>query len=184
MDDETMSRVGQLLPSAYEYLLKISENKSLKNMMVDLLGATDEAMLEVDRTSSCKKGCEMCCYDKVYLTTTEKVILDHYVKKNKIHPDPVNNKPWSERKFAEYKCRYLKNGECQVYDARPFVCRTHNSSDDPSLCKVTGYDEEQKAMKKTSHNQGYPLELWALYMAFQKIEMDKKGKTELSQIFL
>ena len=186
MSPEILEQIKPLIPKALQYVEKEIEKTSFRTVLQGLHVAADKVMDLVNNETTCSKGCDFCCYDKINVTKTEIAVIDNFVRKNHIIADPVNTKPWNERKYAEYKCRYLRNGECMIYPVRPFVCRTHNSKDDAELCKRLGYDEELKAMKKKKHEQAYVAEIAALYFAFTILEARKKGLTfdEYKEIIL
>ncbi|MBN2724828.1 MAG: YkgJ family cysteine cluster protein [Deltaproteobacteria bacterium] len=62
----------------------------------------------------CKKGCSSCCIDELTLFTVECDLIENFLKESetKIIPAPSGN------------CVFLKDGFCQVYEVRPYVCRT------------------------------------------------------------
>ena len=63
----------------------------------------------------CKKGCFSCCVDNLEVLGLEAAYIhDKY-------PDVL-----LEEKGKQGGCAFLnKEGECRVYFARPFICRTH-----------------------------------------------------------
>ena len=63
----------------------------------------------------CKKGCSACCVDNLEVMGLEAAYI-----KNK-YPEVLNEKP---NKLGQ--CAFLdETGACRVYEARPFICRTH-----------------------------------------------------------
>lgn len=88
---------------------------------------------------SCHRGCSYCCHDEIRMTKFESDYLKDYIFSNKIKPNrrllkKQNRHPYSLLSFNDKKCSLLKNGECQVYEARPLICRIYNSTADPLLC--------------------------------------------------
>lgn len=149
--------------------------------MIDSVGETEtikQIYDIVDRTlkksgvfelASCHKGCYFCCHDPVYLSGAEGRYLQKYVKDNNIKPnrsklkkqnkvdDPLDLK-WNDR-----QCVFLgEDKTCKVYDARPLVCRTHNSHSDPKYCNRGKYN--------VGTREGRVLELEAFFVALEIIE--------------
>ena len=85
----------------------------------------------VAKEAYCKRGCSWCCRVPVTVTAVEMQYIHdtlgidaHHLKKGEekeLEPDGT-------------PCPFLKNGECSIYDSRPFNCRVFASMDDPSNC--------------------------------------------------
>ncbi len=96
---------------------------------------------------ACKKGCNWCCYQPVYMTTQEALLIYEYVlqafneenrksilykaeKKLKKTKDLTEEK----KQHIIHACSFLENGACSIYPVRPMACRIYLSSDESS-CK-------------------------------------------------
>jgi Fe-S-cluster containining protein len=86
----------------------------------------------------CKAGCYYCCFNQVWLTPPEALLIAHYV--DKTYPDKekealmerirktlerTEGRSVEERARTRHDtpCILLTSGECSVYDVRPFICR-------------------------------------------------------------
>lgn len=91
-------------------------------------------------SSPCKRGCSACCTHNTDITQVEAVtIAQHYqipFKNIKEGEVVLTHKP---SEFDGMMCPFNKDGECQVYDLRPIVCRTFFSQEPtPDPCFVVG----------------------------------------------
>jgi Fe-S-cluster containining protein len=88
-------------------------------------------------------NCSFCCHDKIMMGKAEseyikKVIIDKKIIPNK-HRITVQNGNTTP-KWIDKACPMLldenEKGQrlCSIYEDRPLICRTHNSSMDPQLC--------------------------------------------------
>jgi Fe-S-cluster containining protein len=90
------------------------------------------------------KNCSMCCHDTIPMGLVEGEIMKKYVITNNISynkervllQNTGDNLKWEDR-----ACPLLSDineqGErlCTIYENRPLICRTHNSSSDPAICR-------------------------------------------------
>jgi Fe-S-cluster containining protein len=88
-------------------------------------------------------SCSFCCHDKIIMGKVEaehvkSVIIDKKISPNK-HRVKVQNAN-NNVKWIDKACPMLldenENGQrlCSIYEDRPLICRTHNSSMDPNEC--------------------------------------------------
>ncbi len=89
----------------------------------------------------CEKGCNWCCYQPVYLTTQEAILIYEYMIQS-FSPDlqrtiktNVNSKykktkglPEERKQSVRHACPFLLEGSCSVYPVRPMACRIYLSS--------------------------------------------------------
>lgn len=94
-----------------------------------------------DEEISCKKGCSFCCHDEINITDWEAIRILNHIEEYK--PDLELLKKQNEAEdfrklpWVDQKCSLLnKDGTCSIYENRPLICRTHNSTDDPQLCHL------------------------------------------------
>ncbi len=103
----------------------------------------DEA---VQKHVSCKKGCTACCHTQVSVTEDEAKLLAKHITKI---PDfdwhrlltqveaKDNGDPFFDIPYEQRGCVFLdKQGECQVYEDRPSVCRSNHAVSHPKLCET------------------------------------------------
>ncbi|GAF04849.1 YkgJ family cysteine cluster protein [Saccharicrinis fermentans] len=96
---------------------------------------------------ACEKGCSWCCYQPVYMTTQEALLIYEYIIQtcNQQQLNDIRNK--SEKKLKKTKglaeakkqniihpCAFLSDGACSIYSVRPMACRIYLSSSKDS-CK-------------------------------------------------
>ncbi|SMO52309.1 Putative zinc-or iron-chelating domain-containing protein [Saccharicrinis carchari] len=96
---------------------------------------------------ACKKGCSWCCFQPVYITTQEALLLYEYIL-NAFEPAQIKNiQDRAEKKLAKTKnlseekkqqiihaCPFLVDNSCSVYSVRPMACRIYLSQDE-GTCK-------------------------------------------------
>ena len=112
---------------------------------------TDEAKGSIETYSkvetSCKKGCNYCCYFKTEVGAEEvfliadyilnhfdKANLDTVLKKAQSNKKKISNLSTGKRIQTNIECALLKEGECSVYPVRPSTCRKMHSTD-IDICK-------------------------------------------------
>lgn len=86
----------------------------------------------------CAKGCHFCCHMNVDVGAQEAMLIT-LRHKDKIDYDYLNKQvgydrtTWRNLPPENRTCVFLKNGECSIYQDRPFACRKYFSST-PHLC--------------------------------------------------
>lgn len=91
----------------------------------------------------CCPGCSGCCVDGLSVNRSEEAVI------RKLYP-----KIFEETPHEPGKCPFLnQNGLCRIYEARPFVCRTHGLplrmivSREDAVEMGLAIDEEQDAVE-------------------------------------
>ena len=100
--------------------------------------------------ASCKGACSFCCHDTIYMPPLEAA----YVQKNITEHGIVGNVHRKELQssgkdltFMEKACPYLEDENeegrrlCSIYEFRPMVCRTHNSTEPIEFCNKELYPD-------------------------------------------
>lgn len=100
---------------------------------------------EKNIAGSCVRGCSHCCHLEVEVTSDEALILKDILQEGfpadlerlrsqskRQLQDPL----WNARHFKkENRCVFLSgDGACQIYEARPVMCRRHSVTSPPSEC--------------------------------------------------
>jgi Fe-S-cluster containining protein len=121
---------------------------------------------------SCSKGCSFCCSGKIILNTFEASYITSYVEQFDIEFDRELVKAQSKApniddlKFAQNKCALLdKKGNCSIYDIRPAICRTYNSTSPPDKCDKDKHGEIDIRDLKTPP-------FFAFQMAYQLLDLE------------
>lgn len=83
-----------------------------------LFKTIDQTNEQLGQFAACKKGCSSCCYIPVSISESEIEYIEKYTgaKRTRIQPAEV-----SQGKA----CPFLLNGECSIYEHRPYSCRRH-----------------------------------------------------------
>ncbi len=122
---------------------------------------------------NCKKGCFSCCKDNLEVFGIEA----EYIRKNQ-SALLKNNSPASIG-----ACAFLdEEGGCRIYDARPFVCRTHGVPisylveennewlDERDICPLNEAGEPLEELSKEKIFQNNP---WEEKLAMLQLMVDK-----------
>lgn len=87
---------------------------------------------------SCRRGCFHCCYMFVAVTRDEALLLRASgvsFDSALIERQAVNEQRFTELLYRHRRCPFLsEQGECRVYENRPYVCRKYLVASDPALC--------------------------------------------------
>ncbi|MGQ8338014.1 YkgJ family cysteine cluster protein [Sunxiuqinia sp. A32] len=96
----------------------------------------------------CKKGCDLCCMD-YQIFPVEFDSIKEAIKNEEIQTGTKENG----------SCIFLKDHECQIYEHRPIICRTHGlpllfMNDEQwelSACELnfTNFDDEEFTAENT-----------------------------------
>jgi len=119
-------------------------------VMKKFLKYMDSVNLIFKKYSPCKKGCSNCCFIPVKVSSLEASLIIEYLNKNVITNyrqkemsinDLIkkNNYSFFGEEFNGIKCPFMKNNECIIYDARPYVCRRYITFEDDN--KKCGWKE-------------------------------------------
>lgn len=115
----------------------------------------------------CKKGCDLCCMNYSLLP------VEYFAIK-----EQLKNNPFKSRNCEEDECVFLSNHECQIYENRPIICRTHGlpllfMNDEQwelSACELnfTKFDDEDFNTENTFLQDKFNSKLFVLNQAFIK----------------
>ena len=111
------------------------------NRLVD--GYLDIIYREMEKLGvapACRAGCDYCCYMNVHVAEAEAFHIAAHVERSEhaavlkqavLEAARAIRGKTDEDRFREHiACPFLgrHSGRCRVYEARPFICRTHNST--------------------------------------------------------
>jgi Fe-S-cluster containining protein len=150
-------------------IIQMYKDEGADFVMKFLHNAADAGMNvpEAIAERTCNKGCAFCCYDRIDCSEFEFEYIRRQAKARKIKGNKVlskiqNSKAPELLKWAEKRCKFLgQDDSCMIYEFRPLVCRTHNSTQDPKDCDLSdGYKE---------HRQQYIIEVEAINVALMML---------------
>jgi Fe-S-cluster containining protein len=93
----------------------------------------------------CRAGCAHCCHMATMISQQEAELIARASGRPLATPPPeafeaattVEAVKAEQRRYEGKPCPLLKDGQCSVYDSRPFACRIHYSLDrDNLLCRI------------------------------------------------
>lgn len=98
----------------------------------------------IEKTSCLGSKCSFCCHDTIYVSQDEGDYIKKIVAEKGITPnaDRINKQKQANPniKWIDKACPLLldedESGQrkCSIYEDRPLICRTHNSTEDPKFC--------------------------------------------------
>lgn len=95
-------------------------------------------------------NCSFCCHDRIDMGRVEAEYIKSVIKAKNIIPNKDRIKKQNSLapvKWIDKACPMLldenENGQrlCSIYEERPLICRTHNSTQEPEKCKRESLDE-------------------------------------------
>lgn len=115
----------------------------------------------VTPNSACRNGCSECCYQPVFLSPIEVVIISDYKRISRLYNPIINDKQSmleAQKKYMGVKCPFLLNSKCSIYPVRPLVCRLHfNLSNISELCDTTKVEGDELSVPMLDYDFLMPL---------------------------
>lgn len=154
---------------------KIKRSKTNPSKMLEsLYSFMNELYRYVSEFTPCKKGCSDCCHYSVTVSEVEIGHIERYTKiKRRKEFLPKEN-------FHGSPCPFLKEGNCSIYEARPFVCRRH------IVLTNTNTNTNTWCNPKISNDETFPLlEFSSINDAFNHIREESESIElyDIRQIF-
>lgn len=132
-----------------ERLLRAAANARTQRQRIVWLHRWGAAHFEpLAAVSACQPGCSHCCHLSATITSTEAQLIGHVVRRKPAEPanvstlqqavDELDSAQALTSRHMGSPCPFLgADQRCNIYEYRPFVCRTHLSlADDASLCST------------------------------------------------
>lgn len=148
--ERTLERLVKMLGKARS----VAESEIIK------IEAAAQQLAEPQRaqmTKACAVGCAHCCYQPVRAEIPEMLWVGHYIHthfteeernalRKRLDDYREKTKPLSdpEHRFDRQACPFLVEEKCTIYEARPFVCQRHHSTN-LEACKVFRFSPRQTA---------------------------------------
>jgi Fe-S-cluster containining protein len=143
--------IRKLIDSTIPTLIQMKKTHDGEGAYLFARSAIDTALEkgELFKKASCNMSCSFCCHDKIYVSQDEGDYIKKVIKEKNITPNAdriakqKRNNP--NIKFADKACPLLspenEQGQrlCSIYEDRPLICRTHNSTESPEFCDKEKY---------------------------------------------
>ncbi|MBW9156335.1 YkgJ family cysteine cluster protein [Clostridium sp. FP2] len=121
----------------------------------------DNALKPIEKVTSCKQGCNHCCFLPILSSQLENELIKDYMSEHyskdmmaefnyKIHQNKETlsrlvhtNGRFMDENYKLYAnanipCAFLdSNSNCTIYSVRPFICRKYLVFNEPTLCENT-----------------------------------------------
>lgn len=179
---------GELLRKEVDRIYPIFKTileTSGKNAVVESAFATIDGMQKhigfEDKITCTTSECSWCCHEKILMSPLEKDYIQKRVKEHKVKPDKRRSKlqnnatDFNQIKFADKACPFLSSndgkGKCTIYGIRPFICRTHNSTEFALKCNKELYPNQFIREAKIVEVEAIAL---VLMMLSQDLTTDRK----------
>ena len=144
-EKETLDRLtGEIRAAATEAGADpqaLQERVAADYRLVDsYLTAIYQEMAKIGLAPACRAGCDYCCYMTVYVAEAEAFHLAGFIERSEraavlkaqvlAAAEAIRGTTDEDRFRNQIPCAFLdrQDGRCMVYEARPFICRTHNST--------------------------------------------------------
>lgn len=107
-------------------------NASSRSKVAKLLKLVDMAGAAIAEVAPCRRGCSHCCHIPALVFSSEAERIGQFVGRAPtiLLPRAPEQLQQLGDRFTGEACPFLKDGECSVYEVRPFCCRQHHSLDD------------------------------------------------------
>lgn len=143
--------IRKLIDNTIPTLIQVKKTHEGEGAYLFARSAIDAALEkgELFKKASCSMSCSFCCHDKIYVSQDEGDYIKKVIKEKNITPDAdrINKQKRNNPniKFADKACPLLspenEQGQrlCSIYEDRPMICRTHNSTESPEFCDREKY---------------------------------------------
>lgn len=156
--EENKEEIGNVVDDLVPFLLLMKREKGPESTYLYARNAVDgiKKKANFDDNTSCTGKCSFCCHSNILVSHDEGIHIRTIVKQRNIIPNSERLKKQKKSESIHYKdlswsdkaCSLLsdpdENGDrqCTIYDERPIICRTHNSTEDPINCDRSEDDEK------------------------------------------
>jgi Fe-S-cluster containining protein len=97
----------------------------------------DEIVRAAKGFTACDKGCSHCCHQPVMMSLSEARYIGAMTGKTVTTPAEFTLEP--AKQYSGVACPFLVQGQCSIYEHRPYTCRLHFSlEDNEDPCKIDG----------------------------------------------
>jgi Fe-S-cluster containining protein len=159
--EQNKEEISNVIDEIVPFLLKFKREKGPEPTYLYLRNTVDniKEKSKLDEATSCTGKCSFCCHSNILVSNDEGIYIRTVVKTEGIVPNKERIKIQKASKDIHFRdvswkdraCSLLsdpdENGDrqCTIYEDRPIICRTHNSTEDPSNCDRSEDDEKPVA---------------------------------------
>ena len=133
-------------------LQAVEQPRSSRSRLGIALRLVDEFDQAVAPVAACRRSCTHCCHIRVEMTQLEAERLGSAI--GRAPNTRQRYMPAEEGAFGyDTPCPFLAEGECNIYEHRPFACRKHHSLDvDALFCRLDLPPEFAESVPRVSPN--------------------------------
>lgn len=142
---ENQNQLREAMGDFIPFLVKTKKEYGPEKAYLIARKMVDEMKQSVDFDSktSCTGTCSFCCHSAICVSEDEGDYIKRVVKEKGIIPNQERLKKQKESNilsWADKACPLLSDPDehgvrqCTIYEDRPLICRTHNSTEDPKNC--------------------------------------------------
>lgn len=149
--EQNQESIREVVSDYVPVLLQMKEELSGNAAYLYARGVVDKIIdkSKLKEKTSCNSSCSFCCHDTIYVSHDEGEHIKNVIKEKGIVPnaDRINKQKHANpnMKWIDKACPLLsqenEKGErlCSIYEDRPLICRTHNSTEEPKFCDRKTY---------------------------------------------
>lgn len=157
-EEENKAKISEAVDDLVPFLLLMKRERGPEAAYLYARNSIDGLKKKIDFNSktSCTGKCSFCCHSNILVSYDEGIHIRTIVKERGLAANSERLKNQKKSESIHYKdlswkdraCSLLsdpdENGDrqCTIYDERPIICRTHNSTEDPINCDRSEDDEK------------------------------------------
>lgn len=125
-------------------------NVSRAGKLRELLTLTSQVRAIAQPFAPCKRGCSDCCYQRVIVTQLEAQVIGEAIRRPPARVQASAELPPLNAFGRDTPCTFLADGECSIYEHRPFACRSYLNLDiDALVCSMENMDLAKSGSRDT-----------------------------------
>ena len=136
-----------------------------------LFRTVDQSSQHLQKFAACKRGCSSCCFLPVSISAAEVEYIEKHTGAKRTSVQPHRN-------VLGEPCPFVEDGECSIYEHRPYACRRHLAFTKTSTwCDTYKCNEIEVAMVYSEGRDQFP----ALMNSF--LSLVGKAHWDIRQVF-
>jgi hypothetical protein len=114
----------------------------------EALRTADQVFAHAGQFAACTRGCGHCCHVHVPIADFEAQYISHHI--GAVAQPLKQSIPHDRSEFSgRTPCPFLTDGECSIYEYRPFTCRMHLNFDiDNFWCLHENWNNPEAAIPR------------------------------------